>query len=195
MAGSEKGLLRTCLPGPKYEGIEARLLKNFPLARFNSSFFNHVQDQMTAYFAAATVDFSPEIPIDLTELTPFQTAVLRACRQVRLGRTITYGQLAEKIGKPKAARAVGNALAKNPLPLIIPCHRVLAANNKLGGFSAPGGKNLKVRLLKHEQRAGEGRPKKTQIKKAALCNSDSLRALGMLGREHPKQNTAADSTA
>jgi len=160
MAGSEKGLLRTCLPGPKYEEIEARLHKNFPLAQFNDSFLKQLQGRITAYFAGSAVDFGPEIPIDLAELTPFQAAVLRACRQVRLGRTITYGQLAKKLGKPNAARAVGNALAKNPLPLIIPCHRVLAANNKLGGFSAPGGKNLKARLLKHEQRAGEGRPKK-----------------------------------
>ena len=86
---------------------------------------------------------------------PFQAAVLNACRRVKHGKTITYGQLAKEIGKSNAARAVGNALARNPLPLIIPCHRVLAANNKLGGFSAPGGKNLKARLLKHEQHAAE----------------------------------------
>jgi len=160
MAGSEKGLLRTCLPGPKYEEIEAHLHKNFPLAQFNGSFLKQLQGRITAYFAGSAVDFGPEIPIDLAELTPFQTAVLTACCRIGLARTLTYGQLAEKIGRPNAARAVGNALAKNPLPLIIPCHRVLAANNKLGGFSAPGGKNLKARLLKHEQRAGECQPKK-----------------------------------
>jgi len=160
MAGSEKGLLRTCLPGPKYEEIEAHLHKNFPFAQFNPSFFQQIQDRIAAYFAGAAADFGLEIPLDLTELTPFQAAVLNACRRVGLGKTITYGQLAKKIGKSNAARAVGNALAKNPLPLIIPCHRVLAANNKLGGFSAPGGKNLKARLLKHEQHAAECQPKK-----------------------------------
>lgn len=160
MAGSEKGLLRTCLPGPKYEEIEAQLHKNFPLAQFNGSFLKQVQRRISAYFADSAVDFGTAIPIDLAELTPFQTAVLRACRQVRLGRTITYGQLAERIGNSNAARAVGNALAKNPLPLIIPCHRVLAADNRLGGFSAPGGKKLKARLLEHEQSAGEYKPKK-----------------------------------
>jgi methylated-DNA-[protein]-cysteine S-methyltransferase len=109
-----------------------------------------LQQQIVAYFGGATVDLGPEIPVDLTELTHFQAAVLTACRQIKFGQTITYAQLAEKIGKPNAARAVGNALAKNPLPLIIPCHRILRSDNGLGGFSAPGSTKLKARLLSHE---------------------------------------------
>ena len=151
LAGSEKGLLQTSLPAPGYEEIKGRLLQISPLAQFNPSFFKQVQNRIAAYFAGAAADFGLEIPLDLTELTPFQAAVLTACRRVGLGRTITYGQLAEKIGKPNAARAVGSALAKNPIPLIIPCHRILAANNRLGGFSAPGGTALKERMLRLEQ--------------------------------------------
>ena len=151
LAGSEKGLLQTSLPGPGYEEIKGRLLANCPLAQFNPSFFKQIQDQIAAYFAGAPADFGLEIPLDLTELTPFQIAVLTACRRVKRGQTITYGQLAEKIGKLNAARAVGSALAKNPIPLLIPCHRILAANNKLGGFSAPGGTSLKRRMLRLEQ--------------------------------------------
>ena len=78
---------------------------------------------------------------------------MTACRDIRFGQTVSYGRLAEMAGKPGAARAVGRALAKNPLPLIIPCHRVICANGKIGGFSAPGGVTLKKRLLQLEQEA------------------------------------------
>jgi len=151
-SGSEKGLLRTCLPAQEYEEIEARLLQSNPLAQFNRPFFQQAQDRIAAYFHGDEADLGLEIPIDLTGLTPFQREVLTACRRVAPGTTTTYGRLAEKIGKPKAARAVGNALAKNPLPLIIPCHRILPANNSLGGFSSPGGLMLKEKLLMHEER-------------------------------------------
>jgi methylated-DNA-[protein]-cysteine S-methyltransferase len=150
-SGSENGLLRTCLPTPEYEEIEARLLESSPLAQFNRPFFQQAQDRIAAYFHGDEADLGLEIPIDLTRLTPFQREVLTACRRVGSAKTTTYGRLAEKIGNPKAARAVGNALAKNPLPLIIPCHRILPANNSLGGFSAPGGTQFKARMLRHEQ--------------------------------------------
>ncbi|MBL7154012.1 MAG: methylated-DNA--[protein]-cysteine S-methyltransferase [Phycisphaerae bacterium] len=150
IAGTEEGLLRTHLPIPEPEEIKSRLLQNLPAAQLGRAFFKQAQDRIAAYFAGVPVNFGTEIPLDLTELTPFQAAVLTACRRVKLGRTITYGQLAEELGKPNAARAVGNALAKNPLPLIIPCHRIVRSNNELGGFSAPGGTTLKARLLSHE---------------------------------------------
>jgi methylated-DNA-[protein]-cysteine S-methyltransferase len=80
-------------------------------------------------------------------LTEFQKDVLKACRRIPPGRTLTYGQLAEKLGHPRAARAVGNALARNPVPLVVPCHRVVAGGGKFGGFSAEAGVPLKKRLL------------------------------------------------
>jgi methylated-DNA-[protein]-cysteine S-methyltransferase len=151
LAATPKALLRTCLPGPGYEEIKARLLKDLPAARFDRTLFKPVQKRICAYFDAETIEFGPDIPLDLTGLTPFQAAVLTACRQLQFGRTTTYGQLAKKLSRPAAARAVANALARNPLPLIIPCHRVLCANGSLGGFSAPGGTELKAGLLRHER--------------------------------------------
>jgi methylated-DNA-[protein]-cysteine S-methyltransferase len=83
--------------------------------------------------------------VDLDGLPPFQRKVLLAERRVPYGRTITYGALAAKVGRPRAARAVGQALAHNPVPLVVPCHRVIAAGGGLGGFG--GGLALKRRLL------------------------------------------------
>ena len=83
----------------------------------------------------------------LAALTPFQRAVLKACARIPRGQTRTYSQIARAIGKPNASRAVGNALAKNPLAPLIPCHRVIRSNGALGGYSAKGGKEKKTRLL------------------------------------------------
>lgn len=150
LAGTDFALLRTHLPCLKSDEIEQMLLKKWPDARFDKTFFGPLQKQITAYFAGVRVDFGPDIPIVLNGLGRFSTSVLSACRKIKFGQTISYGRLAEKSGRPAAARAVGGAMAKNPLPLIIPCHRVLRSDGKLGGFSAPGGKALKARLLKHE---------------------------------------------
>ena len=87
-------------------------------------------------------------PLDTSTGTDFQQEVWRELRKVKLGRSVTYGELAERVGKPGAARAVGSACGANPIPVIIPCHRVLPTNGKLGGFS--GGLEWKERLLKVE---------------------------------------------
>ena len=87
-------------------------------------------------------------PLDLSAGTDFQQRVWRALRKIGQGRAWSYGQVAEAIGKPKAARAVGGACGANPIPIFVPCHRVLAANNALGGFS--GGLNWKRSLLRRE---------------------------------------------
>ncbi len=89
--------------------------------------------------------------------SPFRRAVYQAARAIPRGETRTYGQIAAAIGKPRAARAVGQALARNPIPLVVPCHRVVAANGDLRGFSAPGGTALKARLLAWE-RATQAHP-------------------------------------
>jgi methylated-DNA-[protein]-cysteine S-methyltransferase len=79
--------------------------------------------------------------------TEFQRRVWRECRQIPYGMTLSYGQLARRSGEPLAARAVGRAMATNPLPLLVPCHRVLASGGRIGGYSAPGGLALKRQLL------------------------------------------------
>ncbi len=91
-----------------------------------------------------------DVPLDLERLPPFARKVSRALCRVPPGSTVSYAELAKRAGSPGAARAVGTVMARNPLPLLVPCHRVLAAGGALGGFSAPGGTDLKVRLLHRE---------------------------------------------
>jgi len=87
------------------------------------------------------------IQLDLGHITPFQHAVMQACRQISWGEVATYGQLADRTGHRRAARAVGRVMATNPVPLVVPCHRVIAAGRRLGGYSAPQGIAMKRRLL------------------------------------------------
>ncbi|MCX5480180.1 methylated-DNA--[protein]-cysteine S-methyltransferase [Kaistia geumhonensis] len=97
-----------------------------------------------------------EAPLDMSGLDRFSVAVYQALRTVGPGQTITYGALAERAGAPGAARAVGVALGRNPFPIIVPCHRVLAAGGRTGGFSAPGGVVTKLEILTRERaRVGE----------------------------------------
>ncbi len=87
----------------------------------------------------------------LPGLTDFQLAVYRAARRIPPGSTRTYGEIATEIGLPGSAQAVGRALGANPYPIVVPCHRVVAANGRTGGFSAGGGVETKMRLLAIEQ--------------------------------------------
>ncbi len=87
-------------------------------------------------------------PLDWSGKTEFQKSVWRALRKIRRGQTKSYGEIARAIGKPKAVRAVGGACGANPIPVLVPCHRVLAANGKIGGYS--GGLNRKRELLARE---------------------------------------------
>lgn len=87
---------------------------------------------------------------ELSGYPPFHQRVWRECAKIPKGRTVTYGELAKRLGKPGAARAVGQALGANPFAPIVPCHRVVAANG-LGGFSAKGGIQAKMRLLRKER--------------------------------------------
>jgi methylated-DNA-[protein]-cysteine S-methyltransferase len=104
--------------------------------------------QVEEYLAGKRVDF--DLPIDMRFLTDFQRAVLSAVMRVPRGEVITYGALARAIGRPKAARAVGRALGSNPIPIVIPCHRVLASDGSLGGYSGRGGVRTKAELLRLE---------------------------------------------
>ena len=90
------------------------------------------------------------LELDLGGLAEFERRVLEFTRQIPPGETRTYGEIAAALGNPGAARAVGRALGANPIPIIIPCHRVLAASGKSGGFSAPGGASTKLRILEIE---------------------------------------------
>ena len=102
------------------------------------------------YFDGEEIDFS-QVPVDLADQDAFFAQIYDALRRVGWGGTTTYGALAKEVGAGRErARDVGEAMAKNPAPLIIPCHRVLAAGGKIGGFSAPGGSKTKARMLELE---------------------------------------------
>jgi methylated-DNA-[protein]-cysteine S-methyltransferase len=102
------------------------------------------------YFEGEATDFSG-VELDLGEQEDFLQQVYAAARRVGWGQTTTYGALAKELGAgPEAARDVGQAMARNPVPLIIPCHRVLATGGRIGGFSAPGGAATKLRMLELE---------------------------------------------
>lgn len=102
------------------------------------------------YFAGAQTDFS-DVEIDLGLQEPFFARVYERVRKLGWGETTTYGAIARELGAgPEAARDVGQAMARNPVPLIVPCHRVLAAGGKIGGFSAPGGSHSKAAMLELE---------------------------------------------
>ena len=99
---------------------------------------------------AGTYDALGWVDLDLNGVSAFEAAVYRATRAVPLGETRTYGQLAAQIGDPNQARAVGQALGRNPWPIVVPCHRITGADGRTGGFSAPGGSATKLRLLEIE---------------------------------------------
>jgi methylated-DNA-[protein]-cysteine S-methyltransferase len=101
------------------------------------------------YSDGVSVDLNA-IPLDLSHRTPFEERVRMQLRKLPAGQTISYGELAAMSGRAGAARAVGTVMSRNPVPLLIPCHRVLAANGKLGGYSAPSGLAMKKHLLRLE---------------------------------------------
>lgn len=105
---------------------------------------------VTDYFLGRRCEFSG-IPLDLGQGTEFARRVWQQCRSIPGGATITYGELAMEIGRPRAVRAVAQALARNPIPILIPCHRVIGADGSLCGFSAPGGTDTKRKLLLMER--------------------------------------------
>ncbi len=109
-----------------------------------------LRERLQCYASGERVDFA-DIEIETHELTPFRRAVVAALRQIPYGSTLSYAELAEMAGSPRAARAVGSTMAANRVPLIVPCHRVVAAGGNLGGFSAPSGLTMKQRLLQLEQ--------------------------------------------
>ena len=129
-------------------GVRRQLRASYPDARTSTSAYPALCRQLEAYFGGRPVEMSA--PVDLRDLSAFHQRVLRACRTIPFGRVLTYAELAARAGRASAVRAVGGALARNPVPLVIPCHRVVRSDGLLGGFSAAGGVALKRRLLAHE---------------------------------------------
>jgi methylated-DNA-[protein]-cysteine S-methyltransferase len=116
-------------------------------------------------YAAGNDERFDDVPLDLSHLTAFQNRVVRACRKISRGRVRTYGELAAVAGAEGAARAVGNCMAKNRFPIIVPCHRVVGSAGSLGGFSARDGISMKQRMLDMEG-ATIRKPVKSRQKRA-----------------------------
>lgn len=108
-----------------------------------------VLDLLQRFAAGEPVDLK-EVPIAVEHLSPFQQKVVKTCRAIKRGATLSYGEVAAKAGSSGAARAVGSVMRNNRTPLIVPCHRVVAAGGRIGGFSAPDGLVMKRRLLELE---------------------------------------------
>ncbi len=144
-----RGLCRVVLPHYMMKDLEQLLAWEHQEAVRDEKPFASMIDCCRAYFNLKPADFAA-IECDLPAPTTLGGKVLRACREIPCGQTRSYLQLATLIGQPEAARAVAAALGKNPIPLVIPCHRVTYADGRSGGFSAPGGVELKNRMLSLE---------------------------------------------
>jgi methylated-DNA-[protein]-cysteine S-methyltransferase len=147
VAWSGRGLTRLQLPESDRSATERRLNKGAVRATgAPPAEIAQLIADVQAYMSGRSVDFAA-VEIDLTDVEPFESRVYAAARAVPWGQTVSYGELARRIDSPGAARAVGRALARNPVPVVVPCHRILAKGHRVGGFSAPGGTFTKERLL------------------------------------------------
>ena len=141
VAATERGLCRISYFG---EGWEDDLARRFGVRVLRSP-LDDVRRELAEYFDGRRRTF--DLPIDL-RVEPFPAAVLRELALVPYGHTDTYGSLAKKVGRPQAARAVGTVMNRNPIPIVLPCHRIVGANGALTGYA--GGLDVKRRLLQLE---------------------------------------------
>ncbi len=148
VALSEQGLIAVELQKTKQQFLAILGTKFQAEIIFDQGQTSSVLQQIAAYLDGQRSHF--DIPIDWSVMTPFQQKALRATYAIPRGSVQTYGQIAAQCGNPRAARAVGRAEATNPMPLVVPCHRVVAADQSLHGFSAPGGLDTKAWLLRLE---------------------------------------------
>ena len=152
IAWSAAGITRFQLPAKSADAAERMMLRRAPGTRPGapSPVVSEAVAAVKRYFEGEETDFLA-LQLDLDGQDDFFQRVYASARRLKWGETTTYGALARQLGGgPEAARDVGQAMARNPIPLIIPCHRVLAAGGKIGGFSAPGGAASKKRMLELE---------------------------------------------
>ena len=148
LAWGERGICRVVLPEPTAERARAALFRRGLQAAEApppESARNAIA-RIQSLLKGEPADFGG-IEVDLGEMPEFSRRVYEVASAIPPGSTLTYGEVAARLGQPGAAREVGEAMGKNPVPIIIPCHRVVAASGKIGGFSAPGGSVTKQKLL------------------------------------------------
>ncbi|MCZ8315931.1 methylated-DNA--[protein]-cysteine S-methyltransferase [Phreatobacter sp.] len=152
LAWGEGGIVGVRLPAASREATRASLLARHPGAAEAEPppAIRAIIDRIVALAGGERVDLS-DAPLDRAGLADFPARVYDVALTIPPGETLTYGEVARRIGEPGAAQAVGRALGANPWPIIVPCHRVLAASGGTGGFSAPGGVETKLKLLSIER--------------------------------------------
>ena len=141
VAATELGVCHVWLPGEDLSSVCGTVSRESELSR-------KAGQQLEQYFQGRLQQF--DLPVDISKFTPFQQRVLLQTAQIPYGSVTTYGELAKKVGSLKAARAVGGVMASNQIPVIIPCHRVVASDGALTGFSGAGGILMKENLLSLE---------------------------------------------
>jgi methylated-DNA-[protein]-cysteine S-methyltransferase len=147
IAWSERGIVAVLLPERQDAALRARLLRRHPGAREATPFdaAARAMEGIIALIGGERRDLSG-VALDLGDMQEFDRRVYAVVRTIKPGATLTYGAIATQLGEPDARR-IGEAMGRNPCPIIVPCHRVVAAGGKTGGFSAPGGAVTKRRLL------------------------------------------------
>ena len=152
IAWGEHGLVGVQLPGANLAQTRARMQHSFPGAPQAPPPADVQQAiaRVTALLQGARDDLQ-DLVLDMQGVPPFHQRVYAAARAIPPGRVLTYGEVAAQLGEPGAARAVGQALGANPFAPVVPCHRVLAAGTRSGGFSAPGGVATKLQMLQIER--------------------------------------------
>jgi methylated-DNA-[protein]-cysteine S-methyltransferase len=159
IAWADRGLIGAHLPEPDPAVVRKSFSRRFPEAVETSppALIVEVLERIRALMRGEKVDLSGA-PLDLARVPEFHAKVYGIARRIPAGQTMTYGEIATQLGDRLLARDVGAALGKNPWPIIVPCHRVTAAGGKLGGFSARGGAQTKLKLLAIEGAPAAGQP-------------------------------------
>ena len=159
IAWGERGIVCVQLPEASESGTRARLRRRLPdvLEAAPPPEVRRAQDAIVALLRGEPRDLSG-VALDMSGVPRFDRRVYEVARTIPAGATLSYGEIAARLGEPGSARGVGRALARNPFALVVPCHRVLAAGGGIGGFSATGGIATKARLLAIEAVRFEGQP-------------------------------------
>lgn len=152
IAWGRRGIVWLQLPQKDEAGARSRAMRRFPEAMetLPPPGVDLAVRDIVSLLAGEPADLS-RIGLDMSGVPEFNRRVYEVARTIPPGSTLTYGEVATRLGDPTAARAVGQALGANPFPIVVPCHRVLAANGGTGGFSARGGVDTKMRMLSIER--------------------------------------------
>lgn len=159
IAWGDQGITAVSLPDVNAKALEGRFAGRFPGAKETppAPLIAAAIARIQALLKGEADDLA-DIPLDSADVPDFNRRVYEIARRIRPGATRTYGEIARELGDPLLAREVGQALGRNPFPIIVPCHRVLAAGGKTGGFSATGGVETKFRMLAIERAKTDNSP-------------------------------------